>query len=217
MDPPNDRTPLVEKKLMRSVSQPLEIVDIQSARGRSLDNSSGGSGSRGVGKPDSFKRTHIRRGSEPLLSRTQIQSIPLKEMGGMGTLLEEPVGEGEEGDRQTAETELMEKLLKPVSVPEGVEPSNEFFPMGYRMETVYEDGWLEIGCGPDLTIEINYRGHNSDPTQFEDGREGEEEKRLTPSEIHFNVEASAVLLRVFGSLAKDLLALRVSLIHFHHE
>ena len=195
MDPPKDRTPLVEKKLMRSLSQPLETFEMYPTQTKS-DNDTFG---EGITKSDSFKRTHIRRGSEPLLTRTQVHNIPLREMGGgMGHLLEET------GDNE--ETELTEKLLRPTRA--GVERSNEFFPMGYRMETMHESGWLDFGCGPDLMIEISYKGHNYDPSHYEDGRE--EEKRLVPSEVHVNVEASSVLLRVFGSLAKDLLALRVT-------
>ncbi len=191
MDPPKDRTPIVEKKLIRSVSQPLETFELYPE----------GVNSEGMPLEGRFRRTHMRRGSEPLLTVAQTRSIPMKQRGDeMGHLLEDS------GNNETAETEFTEKLLK----PSGFERSNEFFPMGYRKETIYDDGWIDIGCGPDLMIEISYKGHNYDPTHFDDGRDNEQ--RLVPSEVHVNVEASSVLLRVFGSLAKDLLALRVGII-----
>ena len=204
MDPPPDRTPLPETKLLRSVSQPLEpiqdIVHASIAEPRPLSGD--------TQRADSFKRTHIRRGSEPALSKRQIHNIPLREMGGMGLLLEEPEEE---------ETHFNEKMSKPPApVPDKGAGLNEFFPMGYRSETQYEEGWLDIGCGPDLTIKISYHGHNYDPAYLPDhahSPEGsEEEKRLVPNEVSVEVEASSVLLRVFGSLAKDLVALKVSIL-----
>ncbi len=203
MDPPPDRTPLPETKLLRSVSQPLEpiqdIVHASIAEPRPLGSE--------IPRADSFKRTHIRRGSEPALSKRQIHNIPLREMGGMGLLLEEPEEE---------ETQFNEKMSKPSPMPARGAGLNEFFPMGYRSETQYEEGWLDIGCGPDLTIKISYHGHNYDPAYLPDhahSQEGsEEEKRLVPNEVSVEVEASSVLLRVFGSLAKDLVALKVSIL-----
>lgn len=197
MDPPDDRSPLIERKLMRSVSQPLEIFDPELLK----EKFEGGAKITGdILKSDSFKRSHIRRGSEPLLTKAQIQTIPMKDMG----LLMEDIAE----EINEEETVLTEKLVKP---PLPFEASNEFFPMGYRSETCYEDGWLDIACGPELLIEINYKGHNYDPTVFKDSVDGEE--RMVPNEVHINVEAPAVLVRVFGSLANDILALRVTTVH----
>ena len=203
MDPPPDRTPLPETKLLRSVSQPLEplqdIVHGSIAEPHPLSGD--------TQRADSFKRTHIRRGSEPALSKRQIHNIPLREMGGMGLLLEEP----------EEETHFNEKMSKPPApVPDKEAGLNEFFPMGYRSETQYEEGWLDIGCGPDLTIKISYHGHSYDPAYLPDhahSPEGsEEEKRLVPNEVSVEVEASSVLLRVFGSLVKDLVALKVNIL-----
>lgn len=197
MEPPEDRSPLIEKKLMRSVSQPLEIFDPELLK----EKFEGGAGVTGdILKSDSFKRSHIRRGSEPLLTKAQIQTIPLKDMG----LLMEDIAE----EKTEEETEITEKLVKPPMPQPPLEPSNEFFPMGYRMETQYEDGWLDIACGPELLIEINYKGHSYDPTVYTDAVDGEQ--RMVPNEVHINVEAPTVLLRVFGSLASDILALRVN-------
>lgn len=85
---------------------------------------------------------------------------------------------------------------------------NECFPIGYCWETEYESGWLDLGCGPTLTIDINYYGRNSDPTRNEQGV-------LVPSLVTVEVEAPVTYIRVFGLLAKDLLALKVSNAHAH--
>ena len=199
MDPPQDRTPLVEKKLIRSYSQPLEIVKDPPTSEGGIEGSA-----RTLGMHSSeiqyFKKTHIRRGSEPLLTKTSTQRKPLKDVGQMGLLLEE-----------TEESEAETQFASAVKTTE-TKGSKEFFPMGCRMETLHENGWLDIGCAPSITIEINYKGHNYDPTQSSDGRG--EESRLVPNEVHVLVDASHILLRVFGSLAKDLISLRVRLLLF---
>ena len=80
---------------------------------------------------------------------------------------------------------------------------NEQFPMGYRNETQYEKGWLDIACGPSITIDITYCSHAHDVRPGKDAK-------LKPNLLVVDIDAPTVLLRVFGSLARDLLALKVS-------
>ena len=89
------------------------------------------------------------------------------------------------------------------STADGCWLGNECFPMGYCWETQYEAGWLDLGCGPTLIIDINYYGHNSDPSLDSSGR-------LTPSLTTVTVDAPTVYFRVFGFLARDLLCLKVN-------
>ena len=79
---------------------------------------------------------------------------------------------------------------------------HEFFPMGYRGETKYESGWLDIACGSSISISINYHSHNHDPRTGKDMRQ-------VPNVLNVDIDAPTVVLRVFGCLARDLLALKV--------
>ena len=76
--------------------------------------------------------------------------------------------------------------------------SKEAFPMGYRGHTSLKDGWVDLACGPSISLNINYvsRAHHMD--------------RALPSSLQVDIGAPTVLLRVFGFLATDLLALKVS-------
>ena len=79
----------------------------------------------------------------------------------------------------------------------------ESFPMGYRGETKHESGWLDIACGPSISISITYYGHNHDD------RPGKHVRQM-PSMLKVDIDVPTVLLRVLGCLARDLLALKVS-------
>jgi hypothetical protein len=74
--------------------------------------------------------------------------------------------------------------------------SKEAFPMGYRGHTSLKDGWVDLACGPSISLNINYvsRAHHMD--------------RALPSSLQVDIGAPTVLLRVFGFLATDLLALK---------
>ena len=78
----------------------------------------------------------------------------------------------------------------------------ECFPMGCCETTLYERGWLDIACGPSISIKIEYSGHHHNPAVGQ-------HTPLLPNQLHIDIEAPAVLLRVFGCLARDLLALKV--------
>ena len=72
------------------------------------------------------------------------------------------------------------------------------FPMGYRGHTHQRDGWVDLACGPSISLAIEYvsRAHHPNPA--------------LPNSLRVDVQAPTVLLRVFGFLATDLLALKVS-------
>ena len=78
----------------------------------------------------------------------------------------------------------------------------ECFPMGCRHTTLYESGWLDLVCGPSISIDINYTSHNHDPSPGE-------HTPLLPNVMRVDIDAPMVLIRVFGCLARDLLGLKV--------
>ena len=80
---------------------------------------------------------------------------------------------------------------------------NESYPMGCCSTTFYKDGWLDICCGPEITINITYNGHNSDMSHVGSSDD------MVPSQVLIDINAPQVLLRVFGTLARDLLSLKV--------
>lgn len=98
---------------------------------------------------------------------------------------EEVTGNQEEDDRKLVEREC--------------------FPMGCCTTTMYDKGWLDIACGPAITIDIEYTSHNHEP------RPGDHTP-LLPNVLRVDIDAPVVLVRVFGCLARDLLGLKVSLI-----
>ena len=84
-------------------------------------------------------------------------------------------------------------------IPRSSEADNkETFPMGYRGHTLLEDGWVDLACGPSISLTIDYVGHTHHANLF------------LPNSMHIDISAPSVLLRVFGFLTTDLLALKVS-------
>ena len=79
----------------------------------------------------------------------------------------------------------------------------ECFPMGSCETTLYERGWLDIGCGPDISITVEYSSHQHNPSCGD-------HTPLLPNVLRVDIDAPIVLIRVFGSLARDLLGLKVS-------
>ena len=75
---------------------------------------------------------------------------------------------------------------------------NEAFPMGYRGHTQLEDGWVDLACGPSISLSINYTSRNHDSVSNQ------------PHTLHIDISAPHVLLRAFAFLATDLLGLKVS-------
>lgn len=78
----------------------------------------------------------------------------------------------------------------------------ERFPMGSCETTLYESGWLDIACGPCITIDVDYTSHNHQPGPGE-------HTPLLPNVLCVDIDAPVVLVRVFGCLARDLLGLKV--------
>ena len=76
--------------------------------------------------------------------------------------------------------------------------SKEVFPMGYRGHTHLENGWVDLACGPSISLVVNYvsRAHHPSPA--------------LPNTMQVDIDAPTVLLRAFGFLMTDLLALKVS-------
>ena len=138
-------------------------------------------------------------GTAPGAGRHQIVSgITLEtSLGGSGSLLEEQGGtEGEGGDEEGVSGNELGG-----AAPGGLQ-DNELFPMGYRGVTRRESGWIDLACGPSISITIDYHSHNHDV------RRGHHTP-LTPNLLNIDVDAPVVLLRVFGCLGRDLLALKV--------
>jgi hypothetical protein len=82
--------------------------------------------------------------------------------------------------------------------------NRECFPMGSRISTLYEKGWLDIACGPSITIDIQYSSNDHNPSPGD-------HTPLLPNVLRVNVDAPVALIRVFGCLARDLLGLKVSM------
>lgn len=88
--------------------------------------------------------------------------------------------------------ESLQQLLE-----EGLEDT-QHFPMGYRRHTRSKDGWVDLACGPSISISILYLSRAHHPNN------------ALPNSLRIDVDSPKVLLRVFGFLARDLLALKVS-------
>ena len=86
-----------------------------------------------------------------------------------------------------------------------VEDSKECFPMGYRGETRYEDGWIDFACGPTIDIVVTFESHLHDTERVMAGNE----LRQAPSVMNVEIGAPVVMLRVFGFLAPVILAIKV--------
>ena len=181
MDPPEDRTLSNTQPLLRSMSQPIEPYQ-QPHRTRS------GSGSK-MTDESGFQRLHRRRGSEPLMTLAQVHCLPMEGI----------VEETEELESNTRQKSFLSSLIS----------NRELFPMGHRSNTLYQSGWVDLGCGPSISIDVVYCSHNSDVKHVKTN------SRMIPSILKIDVNAPSVLIRVFGSLARDLLALKVSIfMHF---
>ena len=121
-------------------------------------------------------------------------------LGGSGSLLEGQgateveIGGGE--DEETSGNELLGG-----AAPGGLQ-DNELFPMGYRGITKREGGWIDLACGPSISIAIDYHSHNHDVGRGHS-------TPLHPNLLNIDIDTPIVLLRVFGCLGRDLLALKV--------
>ena len=118
-------------------------------------------------------------------------------IGGSGSLLEgQGATEGGGG-----EEEKMSRNELGGAAPG--DQDNELFPMGYCGVTRREGGWIDLACGPSISIAIDYHSHNHDVGRGHS-------TPLAPNLLNIDVDAPVVLLRVFGCLGRDLLALKVA-------
>ena len=114
----------------------------------------------------------------------------------------EAIVESSEEEEEVPDTDPLDMEEQDQEEEPPGEIDTEVFPMGFRGTTLYEEGWLDIGCGPSLSITINYSSH------IHDTRPGPCTSMM-PNVLTVDVDAPTVLLRVFGCLARDLLALKV--------
>ena len=121
-------------------------------------------------------------------------------LGGSGSLLEgQGSTEGEVGERGGEEED---NELIGGAAPGGLQ-DNELFPMGYCGVTRRDGGWVDLACGPSISISINYSSHNHDVGRGDS-------TPLKPNLLNIDIDAPVVLLRVFGCLGRDLLGLKVN-------
>lgn len=101
---------------------------------------------------------------------------------------------------KTHHPSLTDLFKPPLTSPPGL-PDREEIPMGYRGVTKYKDGWIDFASGPSIVITIDYtsHAHNTKPGEC---------TKLHPNVLKIDVDAPVVLFRVFGCLARDLLALK---------
>ena len=81
----------------------------------------------------------------------------------------------------------------------------ERFPLGCCISTHYEDGWLDLGAGRGITLEAHYVSKRNDDL------DGRIPQGITPppNTVNVIVQIDKPILRVFGSLAKEILAIKV--------
>ena len=120
-----------------------------------------------------------------------VSGITLETSLGSGSLLGSQDTEAKREEPETSTSKEGDAML-----------TKELFPMGYCGVTKLESGWIDIACGPSISILIDYCSHNHD---VKPGTS----TPLTPNVLHIDVDAPVVLLRVFGCLGRDLLALKV--------
>ena len=188
---PDVATSPIETKTLSQVSQTFSPPS-GCQRQESVDSTIASSRSRESSR-ETWKTANVQRqySGKPSLSRSQAARSSFSE-----------------GEALTEEDILSPDLAVEQEVSrestDGGSWNNEFYPMGYCCVTQYEQGWLDLGCGDSITIDINYFGHNHDPSVDSKGRQ-------TPSEVRVEIDAPVVYLRVYGFFARDLLCLKVIL------
>ena len=191
-----ERSPQIPARLTRSVSQPIEPIQPKSYPFDMVSSHSDGSSGFEV---EGFKRAHIRRGSEPLLPFSSVPKSSLSSSFGM----QSPA-------KQYIEQMDGKPMAKEESVPHGLD-SHEHFPMGTCNSTLSELGWLDLACGPRISIDIVYHGHDNDVSHV-----NKPDGKMIPNVLKATVDVPKVLFRVYGCIIRDLIGLRVSEPAIHH-
>lgn len=121
-----------------------------------------------------------------------------------GITMDTSLGSGSMLSHDT-DTQREEEEEEPRGVGQGEEqlPDTQRFPMGYCGVTKLESGWIDLACGPSISIIIEYSSRNHDIKKGSS-------TPLIPNLLNIDIDAPVVLLRVFGSLGRDLLALKVT-------
>ena len=83
---------------------------------------------------------------------------------------------------------------------------HERFPIGCCISTHYEDGWLDLGAGGGITIEAHYVSKRNDDLD----RKIPQGITPPPNTVSVAIVIDKPILRVFGSLGKEILAIKVS-------
>ena len=185
-----ERCPHIPVRLTRSVSQPIEPIQPKFYPFDLVSSHSDGSSCFEV---EGFKRAHLRRGSEPLLPFSSMPKSSLSSSFGM----QSPA-------KQCAEQVDGKPTAKQESVLNGVH-SHERFPMGTCNSTLPELGWLDLACGPRISIDIIYHGHDNDVSDV-----NKSDGKMIPNVLKATVDVPKVLFRVYGCIVRDLMGLRVS-------
>ena len=111
---------------------------------------------------------------------------------GSGSLLSHDMDAPREEEEEVRETACEEEQLA----------DTQRFPMGYCGVTKLESGWIDLACGPSISIVIDYSSHSHDVKKGSS-------TPLVPNLLNIDIDSPVVLLRVFGFLGRDLLALKV--------
>jgi hypothetical protein len=81
---------------------------------------------------------------------------------------------------------------------------HERFPIGCCISTHYEDGWLDLGAGGGITIEAHYVSKRNDDLD----RKIPQGITPPPNTVSVAIVIDKPILRVFGSLGKEILAIK---------
>ena len=83
--------------------------------------------------------------------------------------------------------------------------NRDLFPMGVCCSTRSEDGWIDLAAGPEITINVSYISRRND------GLDSKIRQGVIPppNTVDVQVKAPDAVVRLFGFLARDLLAVKV--------
>ena len=83
--------------------------------------------------------------------------------------------------------------------------NKDHFPMGVCNLTHSEDGWIDLAAGPEISIDVNYLSRRND------GLDSKISQGVIPpaNSVDVQVKVPDAVVRLFGFLARDLLAIKV--------
>lgn len=85
--------------------------------------------------------------------------------------------------------------------------NRDLFPMGVCCSTRSEDGWIDLAAGPEIAIDVSYISRRND------GLDSKIKQGVipAPNTVDVQVKVPDAVVRLFGFLARDLLAVKVSI------